>query len=258
MSCARPAAILLAIAAVAGACAADPGEGPKEDAGIAIAPHPDSGGVASGDDMGLPTSPPPTSNDAAASDDAAALPEAAAPIEASPPPPSCTTCPLTVLYFTEGQQDPKKIYFDIAIQNNGSMPQALSELTVKYWFTAEGATPLAFENYYAAGTIQHNIDASFETLSASSTPPASAKADTVMDLTFGAAAGSIPPMSNSGDIQIAIHQAGYQTTFDETNDFSYTAADTKATCAGPSTTPTCETMAITIYRGGAKVYGDEP
>lgn len=261
---------LLAATALAGACAADPGDEPKgDDAGPVMSSSTSGGSTSSGASLNgsssSATNPPPAGDDAtmvtmqAASDDASPLPlDASSP---PPPPPSCTTCPLTVEYFaSDPPPDKSSELFHVAISNNGTMPQALSELTLRYWFTAEGVTSFNAHMYYAAlSTITAStIAETFVPLSSSSTPPATAKADTYMQLAFMATAGSISPMGSTNDIQLEFNDSSYQATETEANDYSYTGTDTQSNCEGSNNVLTCQTTTITLYRSGKLVWGTEP
>lgn len=258
--------VLLPAVVLAGACAADPGDGPKDDAGESLSSDTGGGSSSSGGGSSSGTTSPPVGGDDAsdatlppASDDSSPPPpdEASAP---PPPPPSCTTCPLTVEYFTRTAPDPSSVAFDVSISNNGTMPQALSDLTVRYWFTADGITSFTAHMYYAATATltTSTIMETFSSLSASTTPPATATADTYMDVSFTAGAGSIAAMSSTNDIQLEFNDSTYQGTQNESNDYSHTATDTMANCEGQNNVLTCQTTTITLYRSGMLVWGNEP
>jgi Cellulose binding domain len=258
---------VLAAAAFAGACAADPGDSPKDDAGkpaSASSGGSTSSGGGSGSSSSGATAPPPAGDDASDATVAPPADDSSTPaLEASPPPPppSCTTCPLTVEYFaSDPPPDKSSELFHVAISNHGAMPQALSELTLRYWFTAEGVTTFTAHMYYAAlSTITTSTLAqAFVPLSAASTPPATAKADTYMQVSFTAGAGSIPAMGSTNDIQLEFNDSSYQATETEADDYSYTATDTKANCEGGNNVLTCQTTTITLYRSGTLVWGTEP
>jgi hypothetical protein len=260
---------VLAAAAFAGACAADPGDSPKDDAGQPASPSSggstSSGGGSGSSSSSGATAPPPAGDDASDATVATPADDSSTPVlEASsppPPPPSCTTCPLTVEYFAKDPPpDKSSELFHVAISNNGTMPQALSELTLRYWFTANGATTFTPHMYYAAlSTITTSTVAeTFVPLSSASTPPATAKADTYMQVAFMASAGSIPAMGSTNDIQLEFNDSSYQATETETDDYSYTATDTMANCEGGNNVLTCQTMTITLYRNGTLVWGTEP
>ncbi len=264
-------AVLFAIA-----CAADPGDALKTDstgmgsldAGASGSGSGSGGGSGSGSTSGGGSDSPSSDDAAPAGGDDATLPEAAAPddaptvtVEASPPPPTCTTCPITVEYYTRNPSPPAStntVRFDVSITNNGSMPQGLSELTLRYWFTADGASSFAFNEYYAASPINGNVMGAFTQLTASTTPAATATADTYFEVSFNAAAGSIAAMSSTDDIQLAFNDTTYKTNFNEANDYSYTGTDSMATCAPGNNVITCQSPTVTLYRGGMLVWGTEP
>ena len=260
--------VLLPAVVLAGACAADPGDGPKDDAGPPASSSSggstSSGGGSASSSSGA-TSPPLGGDDASdatlpqATDDSSAPPppdEASAP---PPPPPSCTSCPLTVEYFARTPPDHSSVAFDVSISNNGAMPQALSDLTLRYWFTADGITSFTAHMYYAttASITSSTIMETFSTLNASSTPPATATADSYMEVSFTAGAGSIAAMSSTDDIQLEFNDSTYNGTQNEGNDYSHTASDTMTGC-DENNVLTCQTMTITLYRSGKLVWGNEP
>jgi endo-1,4-beta-xylanase len=172
-------------------------------------------------------------------------------------PPSCPTCPLKVEYFAVDPADAgpvQTISFHIAISNGGAMPQLLSELTARYWFMGQNdAQNLKMECYYAK-IGQTNVSGTFTALAM-----AFPKADTFLEISFGASAGSITPSGDSGDIQIAIHDANYgPTRFVEDNDYSFDPTKTMSTCGANQGAPSCPWDHITLYRQGTLAWGIEP
>jgi|HubBroStandDraft_6_1064221.scaffolds.fasta_scaffold233736_1 hypothetical protein len=251
----------------AAACAADPGDSPKDDASAGASSDAGSGSASSGSSSGGLSSDAtgalPPGDDATdatvptpADDTSTPLVEASAP---PPPPPSCTTCPLTVEYFSRAAPDHSSVAFDVAISNNGAMPQALSDLTLRYWFTADGITSFTAHMYYAnLSTITTStIAEGFTSLNASSTPPATAMADTYMEVSFTAGAGSIGAMSSTNDIQLEFNDSTYNGTQTASNDYSYTATDLMTNC-DQNNVLTCQSMTITLYRDGILAWGNEP
>jgi hypothetical protein len=254
---------IAALAGLAGAtaCAADAGDPLKTDSsGVdSMTPIPSSGS-SSGET--------PTGDDASQGPGQSGTPEAAAiddapiepVVEAAPPPPSCTTCPLTVEYYTRdltNAQSTQAVAFDVQITNNGSSPQALANLTLRYWFTADGVSAFTMNEYYAASPINGNVTGTFAALTSATSPAATSTADTYLEVSFGAGAGSIAPMSNTGDIQLAFHDTSYSKNLDETNDYSYTASDVAGTCANGNTL-TCQSPTVTLYRDGMLAFGTPP
>jgi Cellulose binding domain len=248
------------------ACAADAGDVLKTDSSgmvgtLEAGTGSSSGGIIEGDSSIVDEPGPAPEGDATTGlppppSDASTPP----PVEASPPPPSCTTCPLTVEYYTRSSPPvaTNTVRFDVSITNNGSMPQPLANLKVRYWFTTEGATSFAMNEYYAASPINGNVTGTFTPLTASTTPPATATANAYLEVSFGAAAGSIASMTSTNDIQLAFNDTTYQTNFNEANDYSYTAADSMGTCGGANNVITCQSMTVTLYRDGMLAWGNEP
>ena len=140
------------------------------------------------------------------------------------------------------------------------MPQPLSELTLRYWFTAEGITSFTAHMYYAAlsSITSSTLAETFVSLSATSTPAATAKADTYMQVSFTQGARNVAAMGSTNDIEFEFNDSTYQGTETETNDYSYTATDTKTNCEGGNNVLTCQTMTITLYRNRVYVWGTEP
>jgi len=136
-----------------------------------------------------------------------------------------------------------QLYFHAEVANGGTVAAPLSAITVRYWFTNETPTdPLQFECDYAAVNCS-NITSKFVTLT---TPVA--KANTYVELGFTAAAGSIAPGSNSGEIQTRIHHADYS-NFQTTETYSFIADPSFV--YKPS-------MTVTVYINGVLVWGQEP
>jgi hypothetical protein len=119
----------------------------------------------------------------------------------------------------------------------------LSSLTLKYWFTNETpADPLVFECDYAQVGCG-NITGRFVVLS---TPVN--KANTVLEITFNAAAGSLAPGKSTGEIQTRIHHVAYSNfntaeTYSFISDESFVYKDTQT---------------VTLYQSGALIWGVEP
>lgn len=260
MSLAR---VLLSSAFVfAVACAADPGDAPKSES-AAMTPPPGGGsssGASADTDASTVVEPPPSDAAGGTVEAAAPVDATTPPIEASPPPPSCTTCPLTVEYYTRNPVPTamNTVRFDVSITNNGTMPQALSDLTLRYWFTADGASSFAWNEYYAVSPINGNVKGAFTKLTSSTTPAATATADTYFEVSFNAAAGSIAPGTSTNDIQLAFNDSTYATNFNETNDYSYVGTDSMASCGGANNVLTCQSPTITLYRAGSLAFGTEP
>lgn len=140
-----------------------------------------------------------------------------------------------------------QLYADYEIDNTGTatVPTAvpLSSLTMRYWFTNENPSdPLVFACDYALVTCS-NITSKFVTLA----NPVSL-ANTYLEIGFTAAAGSIQPGQNSGEIQTRIHHQNYS-NFMTTQSYSF--------ISDPSFVYK-DSVTVTLYLNGVLVWGVEP
>src|ERR1019366_5485359 len=139
------------------------------------------------------------------------------------------------------------------ITNKGTSAQALAEITVRYWYNVDassGSLPQEYVCDYAqvdvvGGSTMAITPDVMATFGAAPTPNASA--DSYMEISFSAGAGSIPP-GLTAQIQNRFHKSNYSGMFTQTGDYSFNSA---ATAFTPST-------AITLYRSGKLVWGVEP
>ena len=136
-----------------------------------------------------------------------------------------------------------QLYFQAEVANGGTVPAPLSSIIVRYWFTNETPTdPLKFECDYALVGCS-NITSRFVTLG---TPVP--KANTYLELGFTAAAGSLAPSANSGEIQTRIHHVSYSNFLTSE---SYSFISDPSFVYKPS-------MTVTVYLNGVLVWGQEP
>lgn len=128
----------------------------------------------------------------------------------------------------------------LQLVNNGSSGVDLSTITVRYWFTKDGASPLATPTCYWAA-----IDCTNVKLSQGAVVHARTGADVYVEVGFKPVtlAGD---GAQSGDIQLGINKTDW-TNFDETDDYSY----------GAGTTYTDWTRA-TVYQNDILIWGTEP
>ncbi|MBC3783893.1 glycosyl hydrolase [Spirosoma utsteinense] len=127
----------------------------------------------------------------------------------------------------------------MSIVNEGNVPVSYGDLSVRYWFTAEGTQNLNFFMDYAklgnanvTGQFMRNMGRS--------------KSDTYLQLNVKPTVGMLYPASNTGDIQYRIAKADWS-TFNEDNDYSY-----KPTAAMDTNSH------VTIYYRDQLVFGAEP
>jgi fibronectin type 3 domain-containing protein len=128
----------------------------------------------------------------------------------------------------------------LAINSTGNLPVNYSDLTVRYWFTADGTQSLNdYIDYARMGSA--NINGAFVQLS-----PVVNLADHYFELSFSPGSGTLYPLSTSGNIQYRLAKSDWS-NFDEANDYSYAPKDVMK--ANPH---------ITVYNKGNLIYGTEP
>jgi autotransporter-associated beta strand protein len=128
----------------------------------------------------------------------------------------------------------------LQINNEGNMPVSYKDLSVRYWFTNDGASaPKFWIDYAKLGTTK--IAGSFINWS-----PVATNADRYLELKIDSTAGLFYPLSNTGSVQYRITKTDWS-AFTQTNDHSYL-----------NTNALIENSHITIYYKGNLVYGVEP
>ncbi|MGG4552189.1 cellulase family glycosylhydrolase [Paenibacillus humicus] len=138
---------------------------------------------------------------------------------------------------TNSSDNQIKPYFNI--KNNGTSPVNLSSLKLRYYFTKDGnQTMNAWIDWAQVGSS--NIQTAFGSVSGTN-------ADTYVELSFTAAAGSIAPGGETGDIQLRMSKADWS-NFNENNDYSFDATKTSYT----------DWNKVTLYNNGDLVWGIEP
>ncbi len=129
----------------------------------------------------------------------------------------------------------------IDIVNAGTTTVAMSELTVRYWYTKDGAQSQVYSCDYTprgCGTITTR----FVTIG-----PSVSGADNYLEIGFTAAAGTLNPGQSFGAIQNRFAKSDYG-NFDQTNDYSYDSTRTAL----------ADWDRITLYRNGSPVWGVDP
>ncbi|EFM08879.1 glycoside hydrolase family 5 [Paenibacillus curdlanolyticus YK9] len=128
------------------------------------------------------------------------------------------------------------------IKNTGTSAVSLSTLKLRYYLTKDSASAglSMWTDYAQVGSS--NVSGTFAAVS-----PAKTNADTYVELSFSAAAGSIAAGGQSGDIQIRIAKSDWS-NFNEANDYSYNGAQTAY----------ADWSKVTLYQSGSLVWGLEP
>ncbi|MBV9948317.1 MAG: hypothetical protein JOZ69_15810 [Myxococcales bacterium] len=148
-----------------------------------------------------------------------------------------------------------EVTFSLKLWNSSLAAVPLADLTVRYWFTADGndVTRLAaVSDFSENGFATINPDVSFAFASA---PTATPTADSFLEISFSSEAGVLAALDEAElMVQARFHGPGpsqYSDTFDETNDYSFDPA--RSPGAAFITAPT-----ITAYIRGSLVWGCEP
>mgnify|MGYP003639345044 FL=1 len=148
---------------------------------------------------------------------------------------------IIVLYKNKDGVSNNSIKPNLSIINTGNQPVGLEDITLRYWFTPEGASPLNYNIDYAV-LNKSNIVGTFD----ESTTPYSG-ATNYFEVGFEETAGQLYAYSETGEIKFRIHKQNWS-SFDESDDFSY-----KNTVNDYS-----ENSKITAYINGQLVWGEEP
>ena len=127
----------------------------------------------------------------------------------------------------------------LKVENKGNVPVDYADLSVRYWFSAEGSAGLNYWIDFAklgTGNISGQFVANQQR----------ANADTYFELKAAPSLGKLYPLSSTGNIQYRVAKNNWS-VFDETNDHSYKAAGAFA-----------DNNKITVYYKGQLIFGEEP
>lgn len=157
--------------------------------------------------------------------------------------PAATDSILKVRVLAENKNNntnSNSISTTLVINNEGNVPLAYEDLSVRYWFTAEGPSALNYWIDYAK-LGANKFSAQFVKPSQQLI-----KADTYLEIKPASTLGELYPLSSTGSIQYRIAKTNWS-AFNETNDHSFKP---KA--------PLAENAQITVYYKGQLIYGIEP
>ena len=136
-----------------------------------------------------------------------------------------------------------QLYYHLRVANGGTVAAPLSSITVRYWFTNDiPGDPIQFECDFAQVGCA-NVTAKLVNLTTPLT-----KANMYLELGFTAAAGSIAPNSDSGEIQTRMHHPDFA-NFNTALSYSF-ISDPSFVYKSSQT--------ITVYLNGVLVWGQEP
>jgi hypothetical protein len=127
----------------------------------------------------------------------------------------------------------------VDLKNEGNVAVNYNDVTARYWFTSDGASPLRFWVDYA------KIGNSAVSGSFTAVNPVQTNVNNYLELKVNPPAGTFYPLTSTGNIQYRITKSDWS-NFNQLNDHSYLSG------------AMAENIRITIYYQGQLVYGTEP
>ena len=124
----------------------------------------------------------------------------------------------------------------------------LSELTLRYWFTSEGAQGQTASIDYARVGVNPVPIQPYVTSTFVAPTPVRMGANYYVQFGFTAAAGSMAATTGIAEVQAQFFSAGYVTNYTQTGDYSFDA----------SKTAFADWTHVTLYRNSTLVWGIEP
>jgi hypothetical protein len=266
----RSVAFVAAIACFAFACAADPGD-PLKTSSAYVGGSGSSGGLATsssgtgssgggfGSGGGVGSSgfggPGSSSGSGSSSSSGGAVDLDAGP-DGSVGASCATSSTVAVGYYTQDMATSTAVQtaqFNLEVSNAGFGTLNLSDVTIRYWFTADGnpVSGITFKSYYSQNANQNITTDLAGKFMAAPAANLTATSDSYLEVSFTAGAGALGALSGgAADIQVAFFDPNYRFMFNETNDYSFDP--TKR----PSTYQLSKT--ITAYVKGQLSWGCEP
>jgi xyloglucan-specific exo-beta-1,4-glucanase len=110
-----------------------------------------------------------------------------------------------------------QIYLNMKVVNTGSSAVALSNVTIRYYYTIDGAQPQNFWcDYSPAGSS--NVTGTFVTMS-----PAKTGADTYVEVGFTSGAGTLAANGGNTTVQARVAKSNW-TNYNQADDYSFNSA----------------------------------
>ncbi|MBO2011071.1 cellulose binding domain-containing protein [Hymenobacter negativus] len=123
----------------------------------------------------------------------------------------------------------------LQVNNLSNVPVAYSDLSVRYWLSPDGTSPMAAAVTYAP------IGAGNTTVSTGQKGT-----ETYLELGFAPALGMLAPLGTTGEVLVSVNKADWS-SFSQANDYSYQPVG-----------PLAENSHVTVYYKGQLLYGTEP
>ncbi|MDX3455782.1 cellulose binding domain-containing protein [Streptomyces sp. ME02-8801-2C] len=148
---------------------------------------------------------------------------------------------LTVRYRTDAPAKGAVARPWLEVVNTSDRPVDLSEVTLRYYYTADGGSA------YASNCVQTSLGCSQLTQRTAAADDAAPQADHYLEIGFRQATGTLKPGGSTHGIGLQLYRVDHK-DLDQADDRSFDADDTTYT---PS-------KRVTAYLGGALVWGEEP
>ncbi|MFH8619271.1 cellulose binding domain-containing protein [Streptomyces sp. NPDC017979] len=130
----------------------------------------------------------------------------------------------------------------LTVRNTGAAPVRLADVKLRYYFTADA--PGAVHRFACDWAVRGcaNVTGAFAPVA---TPTATA--DRYLEIGFTAAAGSLAPGADTGEIRLRVHRADWQ-PLKQSDDYSF----------GAERTTYADWPKVTAHHAGAAVWGTAP